>query len=197
MNSPTTELEAVNMMLNYIGDPPVNSLDDIEETEAAVAYRLLCQTSREVQSQGHPWNTFLLKLLPDEHGAISVPENALKVLCEDRRYIAMGGRLYDRQENRYDLKVSGLTCEIVRLLEWSALPEQARNFILLSASRLFVENAVGSPDMVKMMEEQVLSADRELKDLDLSLDNPNLFNVWDKAVIARGVSPQNRGLPWR
>lgn len=197
MNSPTTELEAVNMMLNYIGDPPVNSLDDIEETEAAVAYRLLNQTSREVQSQGHPWNTFRLKLLPDEHGAISVPENSLKVLCEDRRYIAMGGRLYDRQENRYDLKVSGLTCEIVRLLEWSALPEQARNFILLSASRLFVENAVGSPDMVRMMEEQVLSADRELKDLDLSLDNPNLFNVWDKAVIARGASPQNRGLPWR
>lgn len=197
MNRPTTELEAVNMMLNYIGDPPVNSLDDIEETEAAVAYRLLNQTSREVQSHGHPWNTFFMELVPDESGTMTVPADALKAVCSDLRYMAMGGKVYDRQENTFTLTKLKLKFEIVRYLDWESLPEAARNFILLSASRLFMENAVGSSDMVNMIAEQLAVADRELKELDLALEGPELFSDFDKMVIARGISPQNRGLPWR
>lgn len=194
---PTTELEAVNMMLNYIGDPPVNSLDDIEETEAAVAYRLLTQTSREVQAQGHPWNTFTLDLVPDETGVMALPANTLQAHCADLRYMAMDGKVYDRKENTFTLSRLKLRFSIARYLEWETLPELARNYILLAASRLFMENAVGSSDMVNMISQQLSVAERELKDFDLKLEGPALFDTFDQMVIARGISPQNRGLPWR
>ena len=123
--------------------------------------------------------------------------DALKAVCSDLRYMAMGGKVYDRQENTFTLTKLKLKFEIVRYLDWESLPEAARNFILLSASRLFMENAVGSSDMVNMIAEQLAVADRELKELDLALEGPELFSDFDKMVIARGISPQNRGLPWR
>ena len=47
-----TELDAVNEMLGVIGEPPVNTLEVIENVDVANALRILHKTSRYVQSKG-------------------------------------------------------------------------------------------------------------------------------------------------
>lgn len=58
-----TELDAVNEMLGVIGEPPVNTLEVIENVDVANALRILHKTSRYVQSKGWAWNTWTSYLL--------------------------------------------------------------------------------------------------------------------------------------
>ena len=58
-----------------------------------------------------------------------------------------------------------------------------------------LQKTAHSTDIV--YESEYTMGDRELKELDLALEGPELFSDFDKMVIARGISPQNRGLPWR
>ena len=53
MTTPTTELEAVNIMLSTIGEAPVNNLDS-GLVDAETAETILKNVSRDVQSHG--WN---------------------------------------------------------------------------------------------------------------------------------------------
>ena len=49
----TTELDAVNIMLNTIGESPVNSLDDgLPVADAAIARSVLREVTIDVQSPG-------------------------------------------------------------------------------------------------------------------------------------------------
>ena len=54
---PTTELEAVNVMLSNIGESPVNTLEDDNVIDATVARTILKSISREVQALGWNFNT--------------------------------------------------------------------------------------------------------------------------------------------
>ena len=56
----TTQLEAVNSMLSYISESPVNAIPADLTTlppSAEIAVNLLAETSREVQSEGWHFNT--------------------------------------------------------------------------------------------------------------------------------------------
>jgi hypothetical protein len=55
--APTTELEAVNTMLNTIGEAPVNTLVNMTSVDASSALSILNSVNREVQSQGWFFNT--------------------------------------------------------------------------------------------------------------------------------------------
>lgn len=48
----TTELEAVNALLGAVGETPVNTLEDLGFTDAAIALSVLRSKSRETQSKG-------------------------------------------------------------------------------------------------------------------------------------------------
>ena len=55
----STQLQAVNTMLGYIGEAPVNSISNTAElpVSAANAVSILDETSKEVQSSGWHFNT--------------------------------------------------------------------------------------------------------------------------------------------
>ena len=100
--TPTTLLEAVNLCLANIGEPPVNSIEDSGVLFAVTALQTLSNVSREVQTRGWHWNEEVdYPIAPTyPEGFVEVPKNTLKVDSSGRDsaidVVLRGSRLYDR-----------------------------------------------------------------------------------------------------
>ena len=140
--APTTELEAVNVMLSVIGEAPVSSLDISGFSDVAIAKSILEEVSREVQSEQWSCNTENeYELVPDNSGYISVPSNVLKLdIIEDQSYkyspVVRGSRLYDKKNKTFVFPET-LKFDIVWYLPFTDLPETIRRYITIAAARKF------------------------------------------------------------
>lgn len=139
--TPTTELEAVNTLLDIIGESPVSTLEDTGLADVAKARRTLKETSREVQSRGWHFNTEENYSLPrDDSNQIIVPLNTLRVDTTKEFYqydvVQRGKRLYDRKNHTYSFDKT-LKVNLIVFLDFEELPEAARNYITIRAARKF------------------------------------------------------------
>lgn len=147
--TPTTELQAVNIMLSIIGESPVNSLDDQQIVDAVMARDILSEVMREVQSEGWHFNTEIeFPLSPSVSGEIRLPRNCLQFDLDPRRYpdldvVQRGDRLYDRFSRSYAFTRT-IYGRMVILLPFNEMPEAARRYCLIKAGRVFQDRVVGS-----------------------------------------------------
>jgi hypothetical protein len=152
--TPTTELEAVNLMLAAIGESPVNTVLGNGLPDANNAHRQLQVASRAVQTKGWHWNTDEeFKLVRDfPSNEITVPPNTLRLDTvypdQDVDVVLRYQRLYDRVNHTYIFD-KDLTVDIVQFLPFEELPEPARQYIVATAARKFCETTVGSADLSK------------------------------------------------
>lgn len=152
VTTPTTELEAVNLMLSVIGESPLSSLNDTTVVDAVLARQVLSEVSRTVQSKGWHFNTEkAFPLLPEVFSKeISVPANCLRVDTvypnADVDAVHRGTRLYDRKNHTYQFDKS-LKVDMVVLLPFDELPEAARYYIAVRAARVFQARTVGSESL--------------------------------------------------
>lgn len=135
-------------MLDVIGEAPVASVDDTGLVDAAMAGDLLRRVSRQVQSMGWHWNTDeSVELLPENPlpGIIRVPVNASRLDPSDVSVDAVvrEGKLWNRKELTF-LWSSSVLCKIVYIFPFDSLPEAARDYITIRASRMFQDRRIGS-----------------------------------------------------
>jgi len=181
--TPTTELEAVNLMLSVIGESPVNSVTSSGVADAALAYNLLQQASREAQIVGWNWNTEdEYTLSPNEAGEIVLPANTLKVDTVtddiDLDLVQRGFKLYDRKNHTYIID-RAVKVEIVLLLEFEELPEAARHYITIRASRRFQQAVVGSEVLDAYTREDEFKAMAYLKEAEAESGDYNMiYGSW-------------------
>lgn len=162
--APTTELEAVNLILNVMGDSPVSSIDvdNPEAADAAIALQVLREMSRRVQSKGWHWNTETdYTVTPDGDGFITLPTNCLRVDNVD--YVSTGGiqadiiqrgtRLYDKSTQSYVFAAS-FAVEMVIVLEFEELPEAARDYIAIRAARVHQTRQLGSVTLANFSKDE-------------------------------------------
>ena len=148
MLSPTTELEAVNTMLSTIGESPVNAVEDTGNVDVVIARQILQTASREVQARGWHFNTEKnYTITPDSEGYLVLPNTVLKVdtVYPDcsKDVVVRGSRLYDREKHTY-VFTDAVKVDMTILLTFDELPEVARNYVTIRASRVFQERVVGS-----------------------------------------------------
>ena len=179
----TTQLEAVNTMLGYIGEAPVNSISNTAElpVSAANAVTILDETSREVQSEGWHFNTTADHVLTPVNDAITLPSNILQVDHEggeDIDLVQRGLSLYDRK-NRTSTFTSDIKVTIVELLDWDSLPEQARRYIALRANRALQARIVGSRELEALIIRDEFAAKANLESSDNSNSDRTIFNTYD------------------
>jgi hypothetical protein len=183
---PTSELEAVNSMLETIGEMPVNSLTDSGNTDSAIAYRALHRINREVQAKGLHCNTEeKYPLSKDEDDKFPIPSNALRVdfTYNDKDLVQRGGFLYDRENHTDIFTETTIDVDITFFLPFTDLPEIVRQFIYIKAAREFQQKVLGSPDIDKGMLEDEQRAWIEvyrqecLNRDDSILDNPTVFAI--------------------
>lgn len=146
----TTELEAINTMLSVIGEAPISSLAEISGVaDAVMAKSVLDETSREVQTMRWHFNYEKeFELLPEVGtGFIYLPANALlgdtSSSMWDIDVVQRGNRLYNRTTHTYVFD-KALKCDLVFLLNFDELPQAAKHFITIRASRVFADRVVGS-----------------------------------------------------
>ena len=148
MLSPTTELEAINTMLSTIGESPVNTVEDTGNVDVVIARQILQTVSREVQARGWHFNTEInYTITPDSEGYLVLPNTVLKVDTvypdSSKDVVVRGSRLYDRENHTY-VSTDAVKVDMTILLTFDELPEVARNYVTIRASRIFQERVVGS-----------------------------------------------------
>ena len=192
MLSATTELEAVNSMLTTIGEAPVSSLENSGIADAAIAYQILQETSREVQARGWHFNTEikfpLSPTFPDKH--IVLPSNVLEVdtagIDSHTQAVQRGNRLYNRKENSYEFDKT-IKADIIIQLPFDEVPQYAKGYIAVRAARIFQRRVVGSSELdsftaqheVRMLV-QLENAEARTADLNVFNGNESILRVLDR-----------------
>lgn len=187
MLSPTTELEALNTMLSTIGESPVNTVEDNGNVDAVIARQILRATSREVQSRGWHFNTEKDYLVtPDSNKNLVLPNTVLRVDTvgsdQDTDVVVRGSRLYDRRKHTY-LFDSPVKVDMVILLPFEDLPEVARYYITVRASRIFQQRVVGSDILSSFNSQDEMRAKVALEDYEGDTADHNILS--DNYSVAR------------
>jgi hypothetical protein len=186
--TPTTELEAVNECLENIGQAPVNTLAGDLGVDTQMALNFVRKNNRQLQSQGWYWNTEEeFPLTPNGDGDILLPANTLSVRPAGndrlRKLVQRGSRLYDKEAYSYTFTAK-VYVDLTLGLTFTELPETARRYISLKASRQFQDRIEGQADRADVEDELMAMAD--LKADQLRVENSNaLTDNWTSASIVR------------
>lgn len=176
----TTELEAVNIMLDCINEAPVSSLTGSGLVDVAKAKDTLSEVSREVQEKGWHFNTeYDYPLTRDVDGYIPLATNMARVdvnECYTRHdAVQRGARLYWLNEHTYvfDQDLEG---EVIFYLPWTDLPQAARQYITIRAARRFQGRQLGSDTKHKFSETDEMTAMTSMQRSELNSSDVNMLN---------------------
>jgi len=153
--SRTSYLEAVNRVLQMMGEAPVNSLNG-QFGLAQQADDMLKDISRKVQTDGWSFNTdYERDMVPDSvTKEVLVGTNVSRVVVDIYNYpsldvVQRGSKLYDRRANSYQFD-QAFKADVTYMLDWEELPEHARQYITIKAGRHLQEAILGSADLSKI-----------------------------------------------
>jgi hypothetical protein len=174
----TSQLEAINTLLDAIGESPVDNLDSSGLVDVAKARDTLDEISRLVQTEGWTFNSEdCFPFSPDSYGFITLPGNILKFdssrLNDSIDVVLRGNRAYDRKNHTYTFKAP-LKAEVVWLLPWDELPQAARHYIMIRAARVFQARGFGSDTQHKFSEAEEMLAKAALEHAEVEAGD---FNV--------------------
>ena len=197
--SPTTQLQAVNILLSTIGEAPVSSLSS-GLLDAETAETLINEVSRNVQSTGWNFNTELnLTISPNEAGEVVLPveyvradlaQSLTKFRSSTEEYILRGQKMYDKVKHSYTIS-KPLKLDVITLLSFTNLPEVARRYITAKASRIFQERVVGSDTLSAMNRQDETEALYALREMEGDNGDYNIFDDYGTAsVLDRTISTQ-------
>ena len=186
---PTTELDAVNIILAGIGEDAVPSLEGDIAGDVATALLRLRTTSRSLQKQGWHFNIEPeVKLLKDGSGQVRVPNNTLAIKTapdsDEFDLIQRGLFLYDRIKSTIVLD-QDITAEITYFLPFDNLPEYARWYITVMAARRFLDGVMGDAASHQFSKQDELDAKRDFLDAELQASKLNLLRDSPTAITQR------------
>jgi hypothetical protein len=189
----TTELDAVNTLLEAIGADPVSSLSVSVDSDVTIARRIITETLREVQSQGWDFNTDLkYSMTRTVDNEYVIPSNMIAVDVSDDhpdvRATFRAGKLWDQTNHTFTWD-KDLTFNVTWLFPFEELPEAARHYITMKAARKFQGRVLGSDNLGKYTEKDEMDAEAIFKDAE-ALDaehniltgNYDVYRVLDRRV---------------
>lgn len=181
--TPSTELEAVNVLLGTIGEAPTSSLAVTGLVDTAVAQSVLHEVSRLVQVKGWNFNTEIDYPITPEVGTgyLLTPAAALKVRLANgfrhRSIVWRGTKMYDRATRSYDFSDENTTLkfDIVLFLEFAELNEPMRRYITIRAARIFQSRTLGSDTIHQFTQEEEYDARGEMVQADAEEGDANVL----------------------
>ena len=186
---PSTEIEAVNEMLATIGEAPIASLPTSGPSEPYVALTILHKTSRTLQQQGWSFNTEdAVELTPDSEGYINLPTTTLKV---DIQYslddvVQRGTRLYNKTKHTFVFTLPVKVC-LVTFLAFNDLPQAAKDYITIKASRNFSKKVLGSETLHNLTEGDEIEARSAFLEAESDSGDYSIFgSISTGSILNRG-----------
>ena len=183
----TTKLDAVNTMLGYVTEAPVNSIANTTSLppSAALAKGVIDEVSREVQQDGWHFNTAQdYKLEANASNKFVLPDNVLQVDTVDTTYdvVQRGTTLFDRKNYTDVFTEEELKVNITFLLEYEELPEQARRYIALKSSLMFANRLVGSREIEALIYRDEIRAKAAMEEAEGNNSDRTIFDNYDTAT---------------
>lgn len=182
-----TALEAVNTVLRAVGEAPVSTLSGTLPVDVAVAQACIDATRRRVLMLGWQLNSEDdVPLSLNQDGEAVIPPNTMKIELSARDtlgtvdIVQRGSRLYDRKNHTY-VFTTAPRVNIVYLLSWDELTEQARCYIALKAARINQQGTIGSTELSNFTAADEMEAFVAFQDADVSSAKYNVFNNPDCA----------------
>ena len=193
----TTHLEAINTMLSTIGEAPVNSLTGSLPTDASMAKNILDEVNREVQSAGWKFNTsYKVTLSRDTNNKIPVATDVMHIelnpLLESKASndpVKRGSFLFNLAKETFVFDKNFENATVVYLLNFEDIPEQARRYITIRASRIFHDRTLGANALHRFSRQDELVALSILKQSEAAVADHSIFNSTDQfKTVARSRS---------
>ena len=186
----TTELEAINEMLQAVGATPVSSVSVAADLDVTSALSLLREVSREVQSQGWDFNTdkrYAMTRTPDNEYVI--PDNVLSIDTSDQfpdvKATYRNAKLWDQTNHTFTWD-KALTFDVVWLFPFTELPETARHYITMKAARKLQARVLGSSSLGRFTDRDESDAETIFKDSEgLEADHNILTGSWATYRVIR------------
>jgi len=193
----TTELEAVNIMLSAVGSSPTSSLSG--GAEVSIAKNVLTEVQRAVLSQGWAFNYETGVTFTPSGNEITLGENVLRIDASPGKNTSLdlvqrGTKLYDRKNHTYTITET-VTADVIYSLPWSDLPEVARRYILIRATRVFSDRIVGyGPQHTYNMQDEfqaltdLKDAEGDTADHNMLTGNFDVFRVVNRQSVSGRLS---------
>jgi hypothetical protein len=187
----TTQLECVNTMLSTIGESPVNSLSGVLPLDASTAVNILNEVNREVQSAGWKFNTsWKVSLNRDVNNKLVVGADVLHIEFNHLREskssydpVLRGNYLYNLAGETYIWDKDFEYVTVFYLLDFENIPEQARRYITIRASRIYHDRTLGSQSIHKFSMQDEVGALALLKQTESDTADHNIFDSLDQHKI--------------
>ena len=177
----TTELEAVNTMLQTIGESTVTTLSGTLPYEVSSAQTILNEVIRDVCMDSYVFNTEEERVLTansDGKYSATSPQDYVQIRNEstEEDYVIRSGFVYSMKD-KTDTFTAGATITItgVYLLDFLDLPEAAKRYCVIRASRIYADRLVGSRDIRSFTERDELEAKAKLTDYEFGIDKVNML----------------------
>ena len=175
----TSKLDAVNTMLSSIGEAPVSSLSS-GLIEAEIAESILNTIDREVQSMGWHFNTELNKSFAQTPaGEILLPADILRadatLKANAPNLVQRGLKMYDRVNHTFIVGTNAALDVVIQLV-FDDLPEVAKRYIVLRATRIFQDRVESSDTLHDFQERDEQQALVQLRDFDKAADDHNIVD---------------------
>jgi len=153
MAAKTTELDAVNICLNVIGEASINALTGTLPFEVTLARSIIDETTRELCQDDYIFNKEEnVTLTPNVSDNIAIPANYIQIIANTTdteftiRYNGGSPILYSMTDKTSTF-TSDITVDIVYLLDFEDLPEAAKRYVNIRAARVYADRLVGSKDI--------------------------------------------------
>jgi hypothetical protein len=183
----STELDAINTMLTTIGESPVNSIN-ASTADTRIAQLILQEVDRATQIKGWNWNTEKgVVFTPNGSNEVVLASNVVRVDVDTREYssidvVQRGTKLYDKKNRTFSF-TAPFKGEVVYLLPFGDIPEQARYYIVVRSARLFQQRMIGDATGSAFSAEEETTALMALQDSEDETANHNIFNQYDVAKV--------------
>ena len=181
----TTELEAVNTILSTIGEAPLNSLTGTLPVDGVTAKNVLDEICREVQSMGWHWNShYKVDLSRDTDNKIPIGTDVLRVKLNDKYdrssydVVQRDSYLYNLAKNEDTFTQDFEDNDVVYLLDFSKIPEQAKRYITVRSARVFHDRTLGANTLHKFSSEDEARSLAVLRQAETETGEHNIFNSY-------------------
>lgn len=182
----TTKLQAINTMLSTVGEPPVNSLS-AQRADSLIAQSILDEITREVLTYGWQFNTNdKVTMSPETStGYIYVSDSIVRVDTDRVSYpyvdvVVRGNRLYDRMNNTYSFTEPLITTQVI-LMDFDDMPESAKRYVAIRASRIYQDRMVGSTTLHAFTAQDETIALARMTEFENETGDYSMFDSYDMA----------------
>lgn len=184
--SSMTELEAVNVLLTTIGEAPINTLVGNQVVDVAVAKQVLTEISREVQSQGWHFNSeYGVVLTPNFDKKIAIPANTSRIDVNGVDVVNRGGYLFNLQDRTFIFD-NPIEADIVYYQDFETLPDVAKRYIVVRASRIFADRMINSESTHQFTLKDEQKALIDLKEFEGDTGDYNMLESYSVARVIAG-----------